>query len=907
MRFTDEQRLAVERRSGPLLLAANAGSGKTTVLVERLVRLATEDGIRPGRVLAITFTDKAAGELRARVRERFAALGERDLATEAESAWISTVHGFCARVLRAHAIAAGLDPGFRVLDEQESRGLRGEAFEQALAGFLDEVANGHRQAALDLVAARTVDGLAKTIGAVHDELRSRGATRPALPVPERVPPAPDTAALRAAAAAALDDLGAAGDGARVAAAREKLRRCADLAEAGPLALGAAADLAFGMGGAKALSGDPCAAYLEALEAHGQAVADHRAHADLVLLDELLGRFADAYARGKRQAAAVDYDDLELLTRDLLRDRPAIAATYRERFQRVMVDEFQDTNPLQLDLLRRIDSGHTFLVGDELQSIYGFRHADVAVFRGERDRLAAQGATASLARNFRSAPEVLETLDAAFTQIHGAAFTPLVPGLEAGARAWDGPRVELLVTDCEGWDAPGPAAVGEGLPAAQAWRCAEARLVAQRIADLVDGGAFAARDVVVLLRAASDMATYEQALRDAGLPTLAAGAGGFWARRQVLDLCAHLAVLANPRDEPALFSLLACPLAGLTPDALAVIGELRPAGRRHEALDAPGDVLAALPEGDARRLAAFAAWWRAERALAPRLGLDELLERAVAGRGYDLHVLGLPDGRRRLANVLKLARLAARFEARRGRDVRAFIDLATAEVEAGAREPDAPVELGAADAVRLMTMHAAKGLEFPVVVCGDLGRSPQSASPDLVVGTDGRVGLRAVDVRGGKADAFELVALRDALRDREAREDDRVHYVAMTRAEELLVLAGAAKVQRWPSARGLTDPPITWLGNALVPDLATRLRDGPAEQEIGWEHAGHRALVRLVRSTPGAVGEVLRELRPAPPQAAEQLGLAVDGSAALPDVPAPPPPGVATLSYSSLSRYSQCAY
>ncbi len=910
VRFTPEQRAAVERRAGPLLLAANAGSGKTTVLVERIVRLAIDDGIRPGRVLAITFTDKAAGELRARVRSRFAALGERELATEAEGAWISTVHGFCARVLRAHAIAAGLDPAFRVLDEREARGLRGDAFERALAHFLDEAHNSHRAEALDLVAARTVDRLADTIPRIHDELRSRGQTRPALPVPPGgPPPPPDPAALAAAAAAALADLEGAGDGVTVGRARARVGRCAELLAAGALSLGELEDAAFKPGRVKALLTGPCAAYLEALEGYAAAALDRRAHADLALLGELLDGYAGEYAEAKRAAGGVDYDDLELLARDLLRDRPAIAAGLRRRFERVMVDEFQDTNPLQLELLQLLDGGNTFMVGDELQSIYGFRHADVAVFRAERSRLAAQDAATTLAMNFRSAPEVLETLDAAFAQVHGAGFTPLVPGLEEGRRAWDGPRVELLVTDTAGWDEEPElaAAVGDGLAAAQAWRCAEARLLAQRAAELVASGVFEARDIVVLVRAATDMATYEQALRDAGLPTLASGAGGFWARRQVLDLCAHLAVLANPRDETALFSLLASPLAGLSPDALVVLGGLRAPGRRHEALAAPTDVLDALPPGDARRLEEFGAWFAAERALAPRLGLDELLERAVADRGYDLHVLGLPDGRRRLANVLKLARLAARFEARRGRDVRGFIDLATAEVEAGAREADAPVELGAADAVRLMTMHASKGLEFPVVFCADLGRKPQAAAPDLVVGHDGRIGVRLVDVAGGRADGLDLVELRDELREREAREDERVHYVAMTRAEELLVVCGAADLGRWPEARRVTDPPITWLAEALVPRVVQRLNAGPPSQEVEWESGPHRARVRLVLNAPRTVGEVLRTPAPAPQGGAEQLALGIDGSAALPDVAPPPPAGVATLSYSSLSQYAQCAY
>src|SRR4029079_14481171 len=149
---------AIERRDGPLLLSASAGSGKTSVLVERFVRSAVEDGVRPAQVLAITFTDKAAGELRSRVRARRLELGERELARDTEGAWIMTFHGFCARVLRAHAVAAGLEPAFAVLDEPGARALRREAFDAALAGFLADGPDGTSRAdALDVAAASTPD------------------------------------------------------------------------------------------------------------------------------------------------------------------------------------------------------------------------------------------------------------------------------------------------------------------------------------------------------------------------------------------------------------------------------------------------------------------------------------------------------------------------------------------------------------------------------------------------------------------------------------------------------------------------------------------------------------------------------------------------------------------------------
>ena len=229
------------------------------------------------------------------------------------------------------------------------------------------------------------------------------------------------------------------------------------------------------------------------------------------------------------------------------------------------------------------------------------------------------------------------------------FVPLVAGrVEPDA---GGPLVELLLTDSEGWD---DVELG-ALPAGKADRCAEARLVAQRVRELVDARECAAGDVCVLLRASTDMETFERALEDQGFATLASGGRGFWARQQVLDLTSYVAALVNPRDEEALLAVLASPIAGVSSDGLALLAR--------EARAAGGTLWDAVTQAEG--LADFCGWFQAERALAPRLSLDVLLERVIERTRYDEHVLRLPGGRRRLANVTKLIRLAAAFEPGRG--------------------------------------------------------------------------------------------------------------------------------------------------------------------------------------------------------------------------------------------------
>ena len=267
---------------------------------------------------------------------------------------------------------------------------------------------------------------------------------------------------------------------------------------------------------------------------------------------------------------------------------------------------------------------------------------------------------------------------------------------------------------------------------------------------------------MLLRAATDLPVYERALEERGLRTLAA-VGSFWGHQQVGDLLAWLRALANPLDELALYSVLASPLVGISSDGLALVALQARARRRRRVGDdrarggpsgaqgaggrggRRGRALPALAP-DRERLERFAEHFAAERGAAPTRSAAELLLRAIAHSGYERHVLSLPWGERRLANIHKLLRLARRFEAAEGRDLRGFLDhVAQRRAHAESSEPHAPTG-SEPDAVRLMTIHAAKGLEFPVVCLADLGRVGNGTPPDLLVDGE-RVGLRLARLDG----------------------------------------------------------------------------------------------------------------------------------------------------------------
>ena len=875
-RFSDEQLSAIVLRESALALAANAGSGKTSVLVERFVRSVIEDGVAPARILAITFTERAAAELRRRVRERLVAEGRRDGAGEAAASFISTFHGFAGRLLRSHPLLAGLVPGFTVLDDGETAALRERAFQLALANWLQ------RDGALDLAATFGTDSLQSSIVGVYEARRSRGELAPRLPEPTaRV----ELSAIRQRFAAARDrvaaELGEAARTASIEQSLDRLERCRELLESGvPTAPAAITGVALVRRGA-AFETATVEAYEAARSDYEEVLADELAIAAVPLLDQLLREFGERFAALKAARGGADFDDLELRAVALLRDQADVARSWRERFERVMVDELQDTNPRQMELLALLDRENLFTVGDAFQSIYAFRHADVAIFRDRFAALEATGKALVLSANYRSRDSVLDAVNAVFAPRFSPSFVPLRAGRIDAA---GGAPLELLLSDSDGWQEH-EELLGRELAPAPLWRRAEARLLAARIDEIVQAGEADPSEIVVLTRAASAVDVYETAIRDRGYATLTSAGDGFFERPEVSDIAAYVQALANPLDELALYGVLASPLCGADSDALVDLANV--------ARGSDTTVWAALDGARDPRLIDFSGRFDAARAASHQQSLHAVVAAAVRDHGYDLYLAQLPSPERRIANVRKLARLAREFEHRDGRDLRRFADALSAGRLGAVREPEAPPPVG--DAVRLMTIHRAKGLEFPVVVLADLGHRPNSNQERLL--TDGaRVGLRLPNIERTYHDTLDFAELRAERRAAEAAEEQRIYYVAMTRARERLILSGAARFASWPANETCA---ISWLAPALVPDLADRLEaDGPAD-DVG--PGADRLPVRLTLcDSPRAVA-----LRAGPRPTA-------DAEPARPLALAPPPPGPAPVSelrhsYTALADFERCGY
>jgi ATP-dependent exoDNAse (exonuclease V) beta subunit len=876
-----EQQAAVEA-TGRVFVSAGAGTGKTAVLVERFARAVCDDGVDVDSILVITYTKRAAGELRARIRQELRGRGRADLARELDAAWISTIHGFCNRLLKTYPFEAGLDPRFRELDETQAPVLSGEAFDEALDGFCAE---GHPER-LQLLTTYGARSLRRMITGIYETLRSAGRDLvlelgEESSLPERLEE------LKTAASCLVDDHAATdlqrGNAAALLELVSSDPRPDDLL-----------DLKAHRAG-----GERAASYEEARIATQKSALDQLAMRDRDLVQELLNRFADSYAVAKRRESALDFEDLQLVARDLLREHPELRDQEALRFRAIMVDEFQDTNRLQCDLIDLLAGGpgerDLFFVGDEFQSIYGFRHADVQVFRERRD---AEGGGLVLSRNYRSRPEVLAAVNHLFRSDFGDDFQPLTASGEFPDPVFGQP-VELLVTDKSSYADTGTH-----------WRRAEARHIARRVRELIDSGAGTAGEIVLLFAAGTDAEWYEQELRREGIPTYRATGRGYFGQQQVVDVLSYLRLLQNRYDDQALVSVLASPFVGVSNDALLLLR--RAAGRR----PLFAGLERALPEGinaqDERLLLAFKQRYARLVETSARSSLERLCDLILVEHDYDLAVLAQWDGRRRYANIRKLARLARYYEELRGRDIEGFLRFMRDQEAVGAKQLEAVAEEEGADAVRLLTIHAAKGLEFKVVVVADAGRDrPAPAADELLALSDGRFGFRVVDpLTSERRGAFGYDEVRQAREDQDRAERLRLYYVAMTRAIDRLIVSGAVD----PESTADASTPLGWaLGRLDADEAIAAAGADPVELERG----DARILIRVDRFRPE------QEEQPEPVEAIEageagQLELfAVNGGGALPPpaprlpelTPIPPPPlyTLRSLSYTSLSLFERCSY
>jgi ATP-dependent exoDNAse (exonuclease V) beta subunit len=754
--FTAAQRNAIglDALDRDTCVVAGPGSGKTTVLIERFRGL-VESGVAPQRILAITFTEKATSQMRERLARAFA--DQPDLILQIQRAYVSTVHGFCVRLLRENAILAGVDPRFRVLNEQEAFALERRSVDDALDALLAEWGGPVR----DLLSALRSPDLGDSILEIYHAMRAAGISLANLAAS-----GPKTGGRLALNALALEcgriDLPEAAQ----LGARLRERRGQPIAR---LDFQILSDFYPNLSRIQKKDREPIKRVRE--ETIPQiipllAAEYYAAHRQTLLA--AAGHFDALYRNRKDDRSALDFSDLEVFSVRLLEKNPEARERIRRQFDHILMDEFQDTNGLQSKLLDLLRSENRFYaVGDINQSIYGFRHADPQVFDTYRRLVESEGKhLAELRENWRSRADILRAVSSLVGAGEGIERHSFQPVRKFRRKAV--PSVEVICCLAEESE--------QALALEASW-------VASRIGELqgslrLEAGVARFGDMAVLVRKADSIQAFTDAFDAAGIPYVVTAGKGFFEAREVNDLTHLLRVLANPRDEISLTAVLRSPLAGVTD---ATLYELKQQGNLGEALASSAD-----PAVSAFAVE-LARWREVRRNVSP----DRLLIRAMDRSGYELQL-----GPRERANIEKFLVLVRESGARQSLDE--LIEELQRLRESDPREQDSAAE-ESGDVVRVLTIHAAKGLEFPVVFLPALQAGMNQNLPPALLSPRLGLGVRWRNpVTGHSAKDSLYEAIEADLRAREAAESNRLLYVAMTRAEEHLVLScsGSGKLANW---------------------------------------------------------------------------------------------------------------
>lgn len=868
------------------VLRAGAGTGKTEALTGVFLHLVSglaeggvwgRVGLAPERVVALTFTEKAAAEMRDRIAEAVALLSfeappEELVTLEGEararaarrwaqprglspaalarvlsladsaarsgrplpppelwrrvglslgSARIGTFHGYAAGVLRAAALDLGLDPGFRVLEQEEAERLLREACTSAVS----ELARRDVAAVADLMASAggledAERGLLRLVAELLHRLEEAGLTPEelepaALAVPPRVERGAALGVLRtfAEACETVEDLREDGTATRMA------RLCERLDGLGPWESVEGARQVGALLAAHSVPGPRATRRIELAAADARVVVETLRELCLAVSSELLAREAAGllvatrrrFSAAKAARSALDFADLMQRLRNALSAELPLRRACKDRIGAMLVDEFQDTNRVQRDLVfllrerrgseQALGAGESLagsalephgllLVGDAKQSIYAFRGADVAVFlETERALVEAGGQSLELTGSHRALDAVVAAVNPLTEALLGAGLVALGTSMYDRARdalvaeaAGDGhARAELLLV---------PAGRAEDV------RTAEAEAIARRIEALVSlppaqcspGWRPAVYDdIAILVPSWTHTDTLRRALKRKGIPYALLGGPGFWERREVDDLVTALRLAADPSDRLALASVLRGPVVGLSDAALAHL--FAPSSSLEEVLDPPAAVRHRLAEDDRARLDEARPTLRRMLRHGATVGPSGVLRWLYAERGLAAVQATQPFGAQRVANMDKLLGLAESAESRGGEDATlgGFVRFVDRMRSAGQHETDADVADVSVGAVQILSIHAAKGLEWPVVFVAQSSRRRRTHGERLVVDAGKR--LLVLPAGLGTPEHF-----RDRRQDAHAAEDDdqrRLLYVALTRARDLMVVSGPA--------------------------------------------------------------------------------------------------------------------
>ncbi len=834
MKLNEQQQAAVTRLDKDLLVMAGAGTGKTRVLTQKYLYLLQTKKCEVPQIVAVTFTRKAAAEMKARIRQQLKkeytqstgserAYWSRQLEFLEVAAQITTIHGLCFSLLMQHPVEAGIDPRAVVLDEGEEYLLKTKAARNALSKLLSAAEDPSLMA---MVLSLGTDFFLNRLTGLYSTLRDTGVELETLELLAVKTGAPDLEGIKAGLRLAVEALlYQAGEVKLTPRAQQLL---ADFSACWT-------ELKAGIEQAASLTEETNAALVQLLsylpgnlnkqlrpaieqvcnqvEFLQTALATVEAVRQRPILLRYLRLFEEEYTAIKQAEGKIDFTDQQFLVRRLLRAYPEITAEYRRSFKYFMVDEFQDTNRLQWEIIRLLtgeeyQGGRLFLVGDLKQSIYRFRGAEVEIMtdlaRAYQDR--PEGAVLVLDQNYRTKPQVAGVINGLCQELFATEAFPYHPLLPlAGQDEHREAGVEILIA-------------AENEP----------ELLAVRLKKMVESAELSIRtgsgqrpvqyrDLALLFRVRTGLKKFEDALTAAGVPYVVHAGIGFYARQEIQDQINLLRVVESPDDSLALAGVLRSPFCQLSdealfwlaiPDGLAA-GFFGTAGGNRERPE--------ISPPERARIFRFYNLLQALRENAHLLSIPDLLRLAWRETGYLETAAALPGGTRIMANLEKLLVRAEEFVAKGYTGVGDFVGFLRHLSNLEVREGEAVTSLQEGDMVKLMTIHAAKGLEFPVVVVPELARAFNRKRSTLVAyHPDFGLVHKVRTKEGNWFPTVQTAQVQEREERAELSELKRLFYVALTRAKDYLLLSGTAteiKADRVDEA----DSWMEWLYQ-IIPEL-----------------------------------------------------------------------------------------
>lgn len=789
------------------LVEASAGTGKTTLLVKRIIHILKEGAAGLDEIVAITFTEKAASELKVKLREEL----EKILFEQSDSAddprilraisdlermEVTTIHSFCASLLRERPVEAGVDPNFEVADELTSSLIQHEVWERWLLRKMESEDPVLSRAVRLGITLEQIHQMGQFLLGNYDVLEYLPSPSPFEEVVKAMEGFIESFNKRILSLKGLRDnycKNPAEDKAseKIDELQERLTELQSLPEEEwegfifkEIRIGASSKLGSQKNWLGSQYLQEVRKEMETLSIAYEEVRPVITHSVLSSLAHCLSDYGKAYREAKQERNLLDFNDLLFIARNMLRDHPQVRKYFQSRYPYLLVDEFQDTDPLQVEIIFFLSPKNLFLVGDPKQSIYRFRRADIEIYEEAKRRM-GESRLLNINQNFRCAPSIVRVVNRIFQDLikppeegkYQPEYVPLHFGRE---RETVPPRHGIILL-------PPPKNKNFLLKTAGDCRLWESRCMASFIQKVVEEEAWPIwdgfqetfrpiqfKDIAILMRNYHCLDFLEEALRSYGVDYRVVGGKYFYRRQEVEQLLALLQAVENPNDQVSLVAALRSPFFGISDEELFMFhargGDLNYLKEAHgTSLERPFQLLKELHE------------------MRNQVSVSALLKRVYEETAGLILYLLKPQGEQRVANLMKIGEVARALEQRGMLSFRGFVRWLSERREEEAEEEEPPTLERGDNFIRLLTIHRAKGLEFPMVILTDLAHAGKVEHEDFIIDrAGGRIAIK-VGNKEHRLWTRNYEEMSQWEKKRGEAEEQRLLYVGMTRARDFLVL------------------------------------------------------------------------------------------------------------------------